>query len=94
MDKIITTSGFEYQIEPDAADDLEVFEAVRNASSPDVPAMEKIHSLFEAFRMIIGDEQDKAVRAYLKEKHGRLRTSDYKNEAEEVFIKIGGNKKK
>lgn len=94
MDKIITTSGFEYQVEPDAADDLEVFEAIRESSSPETPAMEKVSALFRAFRMIIGEDQDKAVRAYLKEKNGKCRTSDYRMEAEEVFRKLGGTKKK
>ena len=94
MDKVITTSGFEYEVEADAADDLEVFEAIRSATDPDVPSMEKVHSLFKAFRLIIGDEQDKALRAYLKEKHGRIKTSDYRREAEEVFAKLNGPKKK
>ena len=94
MDKIITTSGFEYQVEPDAADDLEVFEAIGESSSPETSAMGKVSALFRAFRMIIGEEQDKAVRAHLKEKNGKVRTSDYRKEAEEVFRNLGGSKKK
>lgn len=94
MATITTKSGFEYQIEPDAADDLEVFEAIRHASMPEASAMEKVNSLFEAFRLVIGEEQDHVLRAYLKEKNGKIRTSDYRAEAEEVFSKLGNTKKK
>jgi len=94
MDEIITKSGFKYSFEPDAMDDLEVFELVRKGNDPDLPQIEKMHAMFEAFKLIIGEEQDNALRAYLKEKHGKVRTSDYKAEAEEIFLGLAKSKKK
>ena len=94
MDEIITKSGFKYTLEPDAMDDLEVFDQVRKANNPDIPQIEQMNAMFEAFRMVIGEDKDKALREYLKEKNGKVRTSDYKKEAEEIFISLASNKKK
>lgn len=94
MDIVTTSSGFEYQLEPDAADDLEVFEAIKEASTEGTPDMDRADALFRAFRAIIGEGQEKKLRAFLKDRDGRVRTSAYRKEAEEVFSRLGKDKKK
>lgn len=92
MNKVTTKTGFEFQVESDAMDDLEVFEAIRNANNPDISAMDRTAAVFEAFRHIVGEEQDKALREHLKATNGKLRTSEYKAEIEDFFANF--NKKK
>ena len=94
MNTIKTKSGFEYQVEEDAMDDLEVFDAIRAASDPDLSGMEKTAAFFRAFQGIIGDEQDKALREYLKEKNGKVKTSDYRKEIDDFFTNLNKPKKK
>ena len=94
MDTIKTKSGFEYQIADDAMDDLEVFEAIRSANDSDLSGMEKTSAYFNAFQGIIGKDQDKALREYLKKKNGKLKTSDYRMEIDDFFASLSKPKKK
>jgi hypothetical protein len=73
-------------------DDLDVFEAIREANDPNTTAMGKTSALFRAFQHIIGAEQDKALREHLTAKSGKVKTSEYKTEVEEFFASF--NKKK
>lgn len=94
MNTIKTKSGFEFQVEEDAMDDLEVFEAIKKASDPNLSAMDKTAAYFEAFRMTVGEEQDIALREHLKAQNGKVRTSEYRKEVDDFFSNLNKPKKK
>ena len=97
MGKLIdftSSSGFEYHLEDDARDDLDLFEAMKTANDPEASVFEQKSAFLTAFRILIGQEQDRALRDYLKAKDGRVRTSTYFSEASEVFASFGNDKKK
>ena len=89
----VSESGFEYQLAPDAKDDYDFFMAVRKANDPDASKFDQQAAYLDAFKALIGDEQDKALRKFLKERDGKVKTSAYFKEAMEV-IANSGNKKK
>ena len=88
MDEIThftSSAGFEYELQDDARDDLDIFEELLKANAPEASAFDQKAHFLAAFRILIGEEQDRALRGYLKEKEGRVRTSSYFREASEVF---------
>lgn len=89
-----STSGFEYSLDQEAMDDLEIFDLIRAANSPDNSAIEQADALFKAFVLVIGNDQDAALRTFLKERDGKVKTSAYREELAEVFTSLGKNKKK
>ncbi|MBQ9031866.1 MAG: hypothetical protein IJ106_10505 [Parasporobacterium sp.] len=91
---ITTSSGYTCSIDADAMDDLEVFESIRKMQDPSSSSFVQLGALFHAFQKLIGEEQDAALRQFLAEKEGKVRTSSYKREAEEVFSEAAKNKKK
>ncbi len=89
MYEITTSSGFTYQIEPDAMDDMEVFEDIMTMENPDNNDAVKISATNRVFRYILGDKQKKELDKYLKQKEGKVKISTYQKEIKEVFQKLG-----
>lgn len=89
MTKITTTSGFEYEIDPDALDDMEVFEdlmAMENAENNDAV---RVAATNRVFRHILGVNQQKALNKHLKAQEGKVKISTYQREIKEVFQRLG-----
>ena len=97
MDKIMTftsASGFVYSYEPDAMDNLELFEYIRTANDPGESSVVQLDAAIKAFICIIGEDQNKELRAFLKERDGKIKTSAYRKEIAEVMNHLGNAKKK
>ena len=91
---VTTSSGFEYRVDKDALDDMEVFEDLMTMEDPNATKPEKMRATNRAFRLLIGDEQKKKLDAYLKERDGRVRISAYQREIVELFRSMNDGKKK
>lgn len=97
MDNMISftsKSGFKYSIEQDALDNLELFEHIKIANDPNESSITQLDAAIKAFVCVIGPEQNEKLRAYLKEKDGKIRTSIYRREIGEVLNSLGEAKKK
>lgn len=89
MYKITTASGFEYEIDPEAMDDMEVFEDIMTMENPDENEAVKVAATNRVFRHVLGAPQQRKLNRYLKEKEGRVKISTYQNEIREVFQRLG-----
>lgn len=89
MAMIRTTSGFEYNIDPEAMDDMEVFEDIMTMENPDNNDAVKIAATNRVFRHILGTSQQKELNKFLKAKEGKVKISTYQREIKEVFQQLG-----
>ena len=93
MAKITTSSGFEYEIDPEAMDDMEVFEDMMAMENPDNNDAVKIAATNRVFRHILGSSQQKELNKFLKAREGKVKISTYQREIKEVFQGLGELKK-
>lgn len=93
MATIKTSSGFEYTIDPEAMDDMEVFEDLMAMENPDNNDAVKIAATNRVFRHILGASQQKELNKFLKSKEGKVKISSYQREIKEVFQGLGELKK-
>lgn len=93
MATIKTSSGFEYTIDPEAMDDMEVFEDLMTMENPDCNDAVKIAATNRVFRHILGASQQKELNKFLKAKEGKVKISTYQREIKEVFQNLGELKK-
>ncbi|MBP5170334.1 MAG: hypothetical protein ILP14_14220 [Oscillospiraceae bacterium] len=93
MTTIKTSSGFEYEIDPEAMDDMDVFEDIMMMENPDNNDAVKIAATNRVFRHILGPTQQKALNKHLKALEGKVKISTYQREIKEVFQQLGELKK-
>lgn len=91
---VTTSSGFEYHVDKDALDDMEIFEDLMTMEDQNASKPEKMRATNRAFRKLIGDEQKTQLDSYLKQKDGRVRISAYQREIVELFRSLNEDKKK
>ena len=91
---ITTSSGFEYHIDRDNLDDMEIFEDLMTMEDPDTPQVKRTFATNRVFQRMLGDEQKQALEAFLKLKEGRVRISTYQREILEIFQGMDEAKKK
>lgn len=91
---LTTESGFEYKVNENAFNKLEVFEKLVELRKPGTHKIEQRALNIELFDMIIGDEQKAALRAFLKERDGELLITEYEKEINDFFVKYQQLRKK
>lgn len=89
-----TSSGFEYKIDKDNLDDMEIFNDLMIMEDPETPQVKRIFATNRVFQTLLGDEQKKALDEFLKNKDGKVRISVYQKEITEIFHAMDENKKK
>ena len=98
MDKntytITTSSGFSYEVDNDAFDDMEIFDDLMIMEDPEASQAKRLNATNRVFRKMIGAEQQKKLDAFLKERDGKIRISAYQQEIKELFSGLDNNKKK
>ena len=92
--KITTSIGFEYEIDRDILDDMELFEDLMTIEDPDAGKVERTRATNRIFQRLLGDEQKKRLDDFLKARDGRVRFSAYQREIFDVFASMSGDKKK
>ena len=92
--KITTSSGFEYVVDKDAMDDMELFEDLMTLEDPEAAKPERMRATNRIFHRLLGNEQKERLNAYLKERDGKVRISVYQREILELFAAIKDGKKK
>ena len=96
-DKIFTaktSSGFEYKIDKDNLDDMEVFNDLMIMEDPETPQVKRIFATNKVFRTLLGEDQKKALDEYLIKRDGKVRISVYQQEMMEIFRAMDDSKKK
>lgn len=91
---ITTSSGFEYEVEAGALDDMEIFEDLMTIEDPDASKPARMRATTRAFRKLIGEEQTKSLEGFLRSRDGRVRISAYQKEILELFASMNNGKKK
>lgn len=91
---ITTPSGFTYEVDKDALDDMEIFDDLILMEDPEVPQAKRMFVTTRVFRRMIGDEQRKALDEFLKERDGKVRISAYQKEIHDLFNGLNKSKKK
>ena len=91
---VVTSSGFEYVVDRDALDDMEIFEDLMTMEDPDALRPVKMRATNRVFRALLGEEQKKRLDEFLKEKEGKVRISSYQREIIELFRSMNASKKK
>ena len=91
---ITTSSGFTYEVDRDAFDDMEIFEDLIVMEDPDVPQAKRLFATNRVFRKMLGPEQTKKLDAFLKERDGKVRISAYQREIKDLFTSLDESKKK
>lgn len=74
-----TKSGFAYEIDDAATDDMELFEAICEVDGGSMNAIPRV------LTMLLGQEQKKALYDHLRGKNGRVKASDVFSELEDIF---------
>ena len=92
--KIQTQSGFDYEIDRDAMDDMELFEDLVTMEDPEVIQAKRLAATNRVFAKLLGDEQKARLNAFLKERDGKVRISAYQREIREIFEAMNDDKKK
>lgn len=87
---MITKTGFEFELLPDALDDWELVEDIGEISG-DSPDMAKAVSVFER---LIGKNQYKALKEHVRDENGKVRVSAILAELENIFEVAGEQVKK
>lgn len=82
MVKGTTQSGFTFEMEPEVLDDMELLEQV-------VECDENPVALCRVARMILGEEQKKALYNHLRNEKGKVPISAVGKEITEIFSAIG-----
>lgn len=91
---VTTSIGFEYHIDKDNLDDMEVFNDLMIMEDPETPQVKRTFATNRVFEKLLGEEQKKDLEKYLKEKEGRVRISTYQKEIVEIFRAMDEGKKK
>jgi len=77
-----TSSGFNWQIEEDALDDMELLDALSEIDSG------KLDSVSAACLHLLGKEQRAALYDHRRDERGRVRISDVSNELGEILLAL------
>lgn len=91
--KVTSENGLEYTIDQDVLDDMELFEDLMTIEDPEATAVEKTRATNRVFDCLIGAEQKAKLDAFLKERDGRVRFSEYQKEIASVFSGLKTAKK-
>lgn len=91
---VTSSSGFEYKIDKDNMDDMEIFEDLMVMEDPEEPQVKRTMALNRVFQKVLGKEQKEKLDAFLKERDGKVRISVYQKEIGEVFAAMNESKKK
>lgn len=81
------SNGFELEIDENGLDDWEILEILCDLDEGKFGKMPKV------FSALIGEEQFVALKAYLKEKDGKVRISAMQNVLAEMFATLKEGKK-
>lgn len=79
MIKGTTKSGFEFELEDEVLDDYELLEAICSVDHGNYSDVAKL------VEMLLGEEQKEKLKAYLKSKDGKVRTTAIMNEISDMF---------
>lgn len=74
-----TSTGFAYTIEDERLDDYETFELLCELDEGKTAVLPKV------IKALLGDEQEKALRAHLKARDGRVSTTAMMAEVSEIL---------
>jgi len=91
---ITTSSGFTYQVDKDAFDDMDIFDDLIVMEDPDASKAQRLFATTKVFRRMIGDEQKQALDEFLRNRDGKIRISAYQKEIGELFSNLNESKKK
>jgi len=91
---ITTSSGFTYEVDKDAFDDMEIFDDLMLMEDPDVPQAKRLFATNRVFRRMLGEKQRKALDEFLRARDGKIRISAYQKEIQELFTGLDEAKKK
>jgi len=81
-----TASGFAYEFDPEKANDLHVLDHVVTMASDTASVLEKTKALLALPRMLLGEEQTKALYAHLAQLHdGRVPPAELERELTEIL---------
>lgn len=90
---VTTTSGFECSVDPDALDDIEVFEDLVALQSEETSIEDKMIISIRIFKALIGADQYKRLVEHLKETEGgRAKLTSFQRELTEVFALVKSKK--
>ena len=92
--KVQTQSGFQYEIDKDAMDDMELFEDLVTMEDPEVIQAKRLAATNRVFNKLLGEAQKNKLNAFLKERDGKVRISAYQREIREIFEAMNDDKKK
>ena len=82
-----TSTGFEYEIDPEILQDAEFLEMFAAVSKGGNEAMQ----VFDLIRTALGDEQKKALYEHCRNEKGRVPISGLTNEMTDIFKALGEN---
>lgn len=91
---VTTSSGFEYTIDKDALDDMEIFDDLMTIEDPEASKPERMRATKRVFQKLLGEEQKERLNEFLKKRDGKIRISAYQKEIRELFARINDDKKK
>lgn len=81
-----TKSGFEYSIDSNVMDNMELLDAVAEIDSNPL-------ALSKVLKMVLGDEQRKALYDHLRQEDGRVPVKAVSEEITDIFTSSGKNGK-
>lgn len=81
-----TKTGFEFSIEDTALDDWELLEVLADIDDG------KTQKIGTAIKLLLGDEQAKALKEHCRNDEGRVPTSAMMAEVGEIFAELRRNK--
>lgn len=79
MIKGVTTSGFNFTLDEDALDDYELLEAICSVDHGNYSDVTKM------VHLLLGSEQESELKAFIKNRDGKIRTSSMMIEIKEIF---------
>lgn len=82
-----TKSGFSFEVDEKTADNMELLEILEEMSNNDILAMSK------ACKIILGDEQKKALYKHLRTEDGRVPVESVSEAVADVLNALGGKGK-
>lgn len=74
-----TESGFEFELEEEVLDDWELLECFRNIDKGEA------EYIIDAAKILLGEEQYEKLKIFMKEKHGRVKSSLMAVEIANIF---------
>jgi hypothetical protein len=81
-----TSTGFEYQFDEQALDDMRFVDILTAVIDDETPLLDKLHGTAELIRLLLGDEQKKALYRHIGEQHGgRVPRADLEKALEEIM---------